>query len=377
MVALRKPLFETLAEAVLRWRDRIYAHSAFQQVAASFPLTRPIAQARAKALFDLCAGFVYSQVLYACVELELFDMLAAGPLPIGEIAARADLSEEAAERLLRAASALRLLKERSAGAFGLGELGAALRGNPSVYDMIRHHRMLYSDLADPVSLLKRPKGDTQLSAYWAYSDEKSGAAASREEVAAYSDLMASTQAFIADDILDVVNFNAFNRLLDVGGGVGAFAAAAARAAPELRGAVFDVPAVAAIAANRLAAADLNDRVRPIAGDFLNDPLPAGYDVMTLVRILHDHDDWAVERLLANCRRALAAGGTLIVAEPMARTTGAAAMGDAYFGMYLWAMGSGKPRTDRELTAFLRRAGFNDVRQMSTRRPILTRVLVAR
>ncbi len=42
--------------------------------------------------------------------------------------------------------------------------------------------------------------------------------------------------------------------------------------------------------------------------------------------------------------ALPPGGTLLIAEPMAGTPGAEAMGDAYFGLYLWAMGSGRPRS---------------------------------
>ncbi len=44
----------------------------FQRFAGTFVLTRPIARRRAGALFDLCAGFVYSQILLACVRLAAF-----------------------------------------------------------------------------------------------------------------------------------------------------------------------------------------------------------------------------------------------------------------------------------------------------------------
>ena len=40
--------------------------------------TSPIAERNARALFDLCAGFVYSQILFACVQLDLFRLLADG-----------------------------------------------------------------------------------------------------------------------------------------------------------------------------------------------------------------------------------------------------------------------------------------------------------
>ncbi|MCC7280468.1 MAG: methyltransferase, partial [Chromatiaceae bacterium] len=50
-------------------RNRLLASPAFQRWAVDFPLTRPIAQRRARALFDVTAGFVYSQILFACVRL--------------------------------------------------------------------------------------------------------------------------------------------------------------------------------------------------------------------------------------------------------------------------------------------------------------------
>ena len=43
-------------------------------------LARVLPDRRARALFDLCAGFVYSQVLAACVRLRVFDLLRDGPM---------------------------------------------------------------------------------------------------------------------------------------------------------------------------------------------------------------------------------------------------------------------------------------------------------
>ena len=68
----------TVVERIRDWRSRVIADARFQRWAASSPLTRRLAQRKARALFDLCAGFVYSQVLSACVKLEVFDLLAGG-----------------------------------------------------------------------------------------------------------------------------------------------------------------------------------------------------------------------------------------------------------------------------------------------------------
>jgi demethylspheroidene O-methyltransferase len=67
---------------------------------------------------------------------------------------------------------------------------------------------------------------------------------------------------------------------------------------------------------------------------------------------------------------------LLLAEPMAGTRGAHPMGDAYFGFYLLAMGQGRPRTADELQSLLLQAGFDHVAPRATRRPILSRLLVA-
>jgi demethylspheroidene O-methyltransferase len=166
-------------------------------------------------------------------------------------------------------------------------------------------------------------------------------------------------------------------VLDVGGGDGTFLAALAARAPHVRAVLFDLPPVAARARERFLAAGLAARTEAVGGDFRSDPLPVGADLVTFVRVLHDHDDATVRGLLRAAREALPEGGTVLIAEPMAGTPGAEPMGGAYFGLYLYAMGHGRPRTAGELEALLLEAGFAGVREVPTAQPLQTRVLVAR
>jgi demethylspheroidene O-methyltransferase len=53
------------------------------------------------------------------------------------------------------------------------------------------------------------------------------------------------------------------------------------------------------------------------------------------------------------------------------------MGDAYFGLYLLAMGRGQPRTAQALGDLIRAAGFGEVRALPTHMPLHAGVLVAR
>lgn len=364
-----------LREAWLRWRNGLLATPAFQRWASAFPLTRPIARRRARELFDLCAGFVYSQVLYACVELEVFEHLASGPLDLRELAPRLGLPEERALRLLKSAESLNLVERVGPRRFALGELGAALRGNGGVAEMVRHHAMLYRDLEDPVGLLRGSRSETALGAYWSYAGGVPEAL-DGEGTRGYTDLMGASQGLIAGDVLDAYPLARHRRLLDLGGGNGAFLTAVAARWSHLELMLFDLPPVADQARARFEREGLAERVRVFGGDLFRDALPSGADCCSLVRVIHDHDDDRALAILKAARGALPPSGVLLLAEPMSDTPGARPVGEAYFGFYLLAMGSGRPRTPEELRAMLREAGFQRTRLVPTRRPLLTRLIVA-
>lgn len=352
------------------WRNGVMASAGFQAWAARLPLVSWIARRRAGEAFDLVAGFCYSQVLLAAVQVGLLDRLRAGPCDAAGLALLSGLSEAASLRLLRAAAALDLAEAVAPGWWMLGQRGAALQANPGALAMVRHHTLLYADLADPVALLCRDRAEpTALSAFWHYAAD-----APAPEASAYSALMASSQAMVAQQALGAYRFARHRRLLDVGGGHGAFVSAVRAACPALDLGVFDLPPVIAGAAARLGGA-VGGAIALHPGDFFHDALPQGYDCITLVRVLHDHDDAACLALLRAVRRALPPGGRLVIAEPMAGTPGALAMGDAYFGFYLWAMNAGRPRTAAEYGAMLKTAGFAGWRRKATAYPVMASVIV--
>jgi len=359
------------------WRDHLLASTRFRRWAAAFPLTRPIARRRARRLFDLCAGFVYSQILLACVRLRLFDVLLEGPKTLAELSQRLSLGADSTARLLGAARSLGLVTPRSGERFGLGALGAALAGNPGVLAMIEHHAFLYQDLRDPVALLRNNRSDTELARLWPYASAERPASLAADQVAAYSALMSASQPLIAQEVLDAYPLHGHRCLLDVGGGEGAFVAAAAAGTPGLQLILFDLPAVAERARGRFVQAGIAARTRAVGGDFLRDPMPEGADIVTLIRVVHDHDDRRALALLRAAYRALPPGGTLLVAEPLAETPGAEPVGAAYFGFYLLAMGRGQPRTFAALAELLRRAGFTQIRSAPTATPLVTSVVLAR
>lgn len=360
-----------------RWRDRTLSDPGFQRRSLRWVITRPIARRRMRALFDLCGGFVYSQVLLACTRVGLFDALADAPRGPAELAEALELPRDSLAMLLEAAVSLRLVESRGRDRYGLGPLGAALRGNPAVAMMIEHHAGFYSDLADPVALLRGEVAETRLGRFWPYADRPDPKSLRPDDTSDYTELMAASQEMIAAQVLDAYPVRRHRSLLDVGGGSGTFALAALARAPRLRAEVFDLPAVAERAAARLREHGFEARARATGGDFTSDALPEGHDLITLVRVLHDQDDEQAMAILRAARRALAPGGVLLVAEPMLGTRGAERVAAAYFGFYLMAMGQGRPRSPQRIREMLEQAGFTAFRMHATAAPLLVRVTTGR
>ncbi len=355
-------------ERWLTWRDRMLADAGFRRRAIAFAPTRRLANGHARALFDLMAGFTYTQVLLACVRLDLFARLADGPLDLDALGRAVRLPADALDRLADAAVALRLLQWRGPRRVGLGALGATLVGNEALLAMVEHHATLYADLADPVALL-RGESRAGLAEIFPYAVSDDPGELGPAQVGPYSALMSASQVLVGDEILRAYPFARHRCVLDVGGGEGTFLLRVAQAVPSAQLCLFDLPAVADRARARFVAAGLGDRAQAVGGNFRLDPLPVGADLATLLRVAHDHDDATVHAVLRSIRACLAPGGHLLLAEPMAGAAGAEPMGAAYFGMYLLAMGSGKARTADQLMAMVRAAGFDRVELLPSRIPL--------
>ncbi|MFW2348983.1 methyltransferase [Qipengyuania sp.] len=356
-----------------RWialRNAVIGSPSFQGHAARNPFLRPVARRRSAALFDLVAGFAYTQILRATVEAGLIDLLARGPIATKDIAAACEMQVDAAQRLLRSAQALELVEDVGDECWMLGEQGAALHANPGAQAMIRHHALLYRDLAEPLELLRnRPVGPTHLSRFWDYANPAIDAGE-------YSALMASSQEMVADQVIVSGVLKHFDTILDVGGGLGVFAGKVLAQYPDKRVGIFDLPEVLSKGSREAEVDSAAGHLALHPGNFFTDPLPAAYQCITLVRILHDHDDDKAIALLRAVHAALPPGGTLVIAEPMAGVAGAERMGEAYFGLYLWAMQSGRPRRTDEIGTMIEQAGFRSWRKLGTNLPVITSLIVA-
>ena len=365
-------------ERLCIYRDKLIADTRFQNRVAKIPFLRNIAKKRANQLFDVMAGFVYTQILLSCVRLNIFDLLKDGPLDLMEIKKNCSLDAVPLKKLLDAAVSINLLEVRSNQRFGLGSLGAPMVGNTALSAMIEHHTVLYEDLSDPILLLSGDVEIKKLEKFWPYvspDQQDQDSLKDKERVKNYSDLMSASLPLVADQVVDAYDFSQHQCLMDVGGGQGTFLKRVSLSAPKLQRKLFDLPGVANLAKDNFLLTPDHQNIDVHSGDFFKDALPTGADLITLIRVLFDHDDERVKILLRSIFVALPSDGKLLVAEPMAQTPEHPAMGHAYFGFYLLAMGRGRPRTIQEIGNLAIHAGFKNIEMLRCNMPINAQVLL--
>ena len=344
---------------------RLALSKRFHDLAARLPLIRRFARREDEALFDLVQGFVRSQGLRALVDLDILTLLSQGPLTEAELATMTRVPPDRLRILMQATAALQLARLKGA-LWHLTPRGAAFVTVPGLSEMVPHHRALYADLAEPGAFF-RDAPATRLADFWPYVF---GRGLGDPEAQRYSRLMAQSQALVAADTLAQVNLSQQRRLMDVGGGHGAFLAAVARAHPGLDLMLFDLPEV-------LTGAPASLKASRHPGSFRQDPLPMGADAISLIRVLYDHSDTTVRALLGRVHAALPPGGLLVISEPMSGGARPDSATDVYFTTYTMAMQTGRTRSAAEISRLLTEAGFTAISTPRPARPFVTGVVTAR
>ena len=165
-------------------------------------------------------------------------------------------------------------------------------------------------------------------------------------------------------VVQAVGAKDVRRMLDVGGGSGAYSIAFARAEPLLRSDILDLPAVLPIAQRHIDQAGVADRVSVRPGDLRSDPLGSGYDLVFISAICHMLSPEENADLLRRAYAALAAAGRIVVQDFILRPDKTAPKFAALFALnMLVGTSGGSSYSDAEYTAWLSAAGFQNIRHV--------------
>jgi hypothetical protein len=179
--------------------------------------------------------------------------------------------------------------------------------------------------------------------------------------------MATFAPWTAAAVTAAIDFSAFGRIVDVGGGSGAILIGILKACPALGGVVFDQPHTAARARQRVAAAGLAGRCEVIAGSFF-DTVPPGADAYLISNVLVDWDDERAAAILRNCRAAMPAHGQVLILEevyPPRVAPSDECRGVAAIDVLMLVCTGGRQRSEEEFRSLLAASGLRLSRVVPT------------
>jgi hypothetical protein len=305
-------------------------------------------------LQDLAYAHRQSAVLLTALELSLFTRISLGASTRSEIARALEISETNAERLLTACASLGLLLrdgDRFRNAADVerflveGEKGYA---GPWLLSVGRE-RARWLGLRDALRHGDHPR------VLGMYEDFGVKQARALHE-ATYSIGMGAGRRFVRQ-----VDLSGRRLLLDLGGGSGCYSICAVDAHPKLRAIVFDLPPVAVVAEEFIAAHGLSDRVRAVGGDFTRDELPTDADVAIMASNLPQYGPELVREIVARVHTALARGGELHLIGEMLRPEKDGPPGPALWGLAeALDHSTGVAHSESEVVEYLEAADFRDV-----------------
>lgn len=312
-------------------------------------------------LMQLTTGFWAFKTIAAAHDLDLFDRLSGtAGTTARELAETLNIDERPADMLLTGCAALGLL-EKSGGRYGNSPLAEEflVRGRPYYFggwvEML--DRRLYPGWGRLTEAVRTNRPTT-------WDPDRQDSLFDGEDpqlLDVFWEAMHSLSTFTARALGAAVDLSGAHRLLDVGGGSGAFDIELCRQYPSLTATVYELPQVVGIAANKVAEAGLAERIDTVVGDFFADPaLPRGYDTILLSMILHD---WGVERgrgILQKCWTALPSGGRVIIAELLVNDERTGPPAAALMSLNMLVETEGRNYTPAEYSRWLADLGFADV-----------------
>jgi len=318
---------------------------------------REFANSGKRTIGDMLRGYRATQMLHVIAKLGIADHLTKKIRTAAELAMLVGADSQALYRLLRAVASMGILEEDLEGRFALTELGATLRSD--VPDSSRNSAVMYGErwwwdawggLFDAVH-----NGKTAFDQAHGM-DLFSFLSADAHAANLFNSSMQQMTGQEGEAIVSAFNFSSTRKLIDVGGGHGALAAAVLRRNQHVAVLLFDTPEVIGSAGTNLSALGIAHQCELVPGDFFIS-VPSGGDIYTLKDILHDWNDSRAGTILHNVRQAMSMTARLLIIERII-TIGNSPSPAKLVDISMLVLTGGQERTEREYRTLLTKAGFS-------------------
>lgn len=304
------------------------------------------------------AIYAPDMLLTALVHLDLFSWLDEHPAAKEEICREFGITDRPTDVMLTLFAAMGLVEERHR-VFHLTTLAREhlVKGSPWYLGPY------YASLKDrPVALDLLEVLRTGKPANWGsqHHEKDWHRAMETEEFATqFTAAMDCRGVYLAQAVAKAVDLSHRRHLLDIAGGSGIYACSLVTHNSRLSATVFEKPPVDKIAVRAIANRGCSDQVKVVAGDMLNDALPADADVHLFSNVLHDWDEPIVRQLLSKSFDALAPGGVILIHDAFLNAAKNGPLHVAEYSVLLMHSSEGRCYSVTEMERYLSDAGFRN------------------
>ncbi len=318
-------------------------------------------------LQEMVQGFWRAGTLMAAVELGFFTAVSKGAATEGEIAVALDIPETNAERLMTACVALELLELDDDGhiANAPDVERFLVEGSPRYAGpWMLFTKPRWNDWGELSERLRSRKID-KLGKYGEFTVES----AREYHAATYSIGMGAGRRFARQ-----VDLSGRERMMDLGGGSGAYSIVATEKFPGLKAVVLDLPPVVVVAKEFIAENGASDRVEAEACDFTADPFPTDCDVAVMASNLPIYSREIIGEVVQKTHDALLPGGEMHLIGETLDDDRRGPAGPALWGLSEAINGTtGLAHSTADCVGYFEAAGFEDVSVNAFVPGVLTRV----
>lgn len=316
-----------------------------------------------KEMVELLQGAWRARAIHVAVELGIPDLLTRGEHTVTELAEATGTHAATLGRLLRALSTFGVFLRGADGrTYAQSPLSAVLASEPgnaestdARFMAAKWHWAAWGDLLHSVRTGEASFDVANGESFWGLT--KSDPDAKQRFNAAMNAVSQEESAGAAR----AYDFSEARTVVDVAGGLGSLLAAVLTAHPGVRGTILERPEIVPLAEERLGKAGLSGRYEVVAGDFFEE-VPAGADVYTIKRALHDWDDDTIVRILEQIKGAMRPDSTLLIMEGVVDEESDQ---EALFrGLLLTVLVGGQDRPESDYRTLAERAGLRVVRTIA-------------
>jgi hypothetical protein len=314
-------------------------------------------------------GFWESAALMSAVELDLFTAISEGDDTIDRAAQRLGIESDNAERLMTALVAMALLTrdgDRFANADDVERF--LVKGKPGYAGpWMLFGKPRWDGWGNLTQLLRRPASERRVLGM--YDDSFTVEKAREYHEATYSIGMGAARLFHRQ-----VDLSGRRKIMDLGGGSGAYCIVAANSHENIEGVVLDLPPVVVVTREYLAQNDVDTRITAEACDFTSDPLPTDCDVAIMASNLPQYSREIVAGIVQKVHDALLPGGEFHLIGEMLDDDRCGPLAPALWGLSeVVSNSTGLAHTRGECIGYLEQAGFVDTSAQEFIPETLTRV----